>query len=143
MPFNGKNCCRQTNNKPKKGDTAVVKDYTRERGKIIRFDEGAINDHLGEMLRSTVEETPNHLPDAEADRLCNAEKYRRSVARTDTRAGHYRRKLHTKAGEVTLQFPKLRRCTFETAIIELPSAGGVGRVSFDRDVPGGSFSTAG
>jgi putative transposase len=36
----------------------------------------------------------------------------------DTRAGSYGRKLHTKAGEVTLKIPKLRKTTFETAIIE-------------------------
>ena len=38
--------------------------------------------------------------------------------RKDTRAGSYGRQLHTKAGEVTLQVPKLRRLPFETAIIE-------------------------
>jgi transposase-like protein len=36
----------------------------------------------------------------------------------DGRAGHYERKLETKAGEVTLRVPKLRRLPFETAIIE-------------------------
>lgn len=56
--------------------------------------------------------------EGEADRLCNAEKYQRSDARKDTRAGHYERQLHTKAGEVTLKVPKLRQQTFETAIIE-------------------------
>ena len=35
-----------------------------------------------------------------------------------TRAGHYERGLQTKAGEVRLRVPKLRRQTFETAIIE-------------------------
>ena len=38
--------------------------------------------------------------DAEADQLCRAERYERTEARIDSRAGHYRRKLHTKAGEV-------------------------------------------
>src|SRR5262245_5324925 len=38
--------------------------------------------------------------------------------RRDTRAGHYERKLQTKAGEVRLKVPKLRAQTFETAIIE-------------------------
>ena len=38
--------------------------------------------------------------------------------RVDTRAGHYQRKLHPQAGEVQLKVPKLRRQTFETAIIE-------------------------
>ena len=56
--------------------------------------------------------------DAEADRLCNAQRYERSEARRDTRAGHYERKLQTKAGEVKLRIPKLRAQTFETAIIE-------------------------
>jgi hypothetical protein len=42
----------------------------------------------------------------------------RSEVRRDTRAGHYERKLQTKAGEVTLRIPKLRTQTFERAIIE-------------------------
>jgi transposase-like protein len=56
--------------------------------------------------------------DAEADELCQAQRYERSADRIDTRAGHYKRKLHPKAGEVELKMPKLRRQTFETAIIE-------------------------
>ena len=36
----------------------------------------------------------------------------------DTRAGSYRRKLHTKAGEVTLNMPRLQTLPFETQIIE-------------------------
>jgi transposase-like protein len=65
-----------------------------------------------------VEETLNALLEAEADRLCNAQRYERSEARRDTRAGHYERQLQTKAGEVRLKVPKLRAQTFETAIIE-------------------------
>jgi transposase-like protein len=94
----------------------VEKDYTRERGKIIRFNEVAIKDHLGEMVRSTVEETLNKMLEAEV--LCNTKKYQRSKARMDTRAGHYQRKLHTKAGDVSLHVSKLRQQTFETALIE-------------------------
>ena len=93
-------------------------DTTREQEKVIQINESAIKNHLGKMVRSTVEETLNQMLEAEADRLCNAEKYQRSEARRDTRAGHYQRKLHTTAGEVTLNMPKLRRQTFETAIIE-------------------------
>ena len=65
-----------------------------------------------------MEETLNALLDAEADRLCNAQRYERSAARRDMRAGHYERNLQTKAGEVRLKVPKLRQQTFETAIIE-------------------------
>ena len=43
---------------------------------------------------------------------------KRSQARQDTRAGSYDRTLQTSAGEVILKIPKLRRQTFETAIIE-------------------------
>ena len=50
--------------------------------------------------------------------MCSAQRYQHSVDRVDTRAGSYERQLHTKAGEVTLKVPKLRRQTFETAIIE-------------------------
>src|SRR5580692_6108066 len=56
--------------------------------------------------------------DAEADRLCRAERHERTEARKDTRAGSYQRQLQTKAGEVTLKVPKLRTLPFETAIIE-------------------------
>jgi putative transposase len=85
---------------------------------VIKIDEGQIQQHLGEMVRSTVEETLNGMLDAEADQLCNAQRYEHTEGRTDQRAGHYKRKLHTKAGEVELKIPKLRRAKFETAIIE-------------------------
>ncbi len=39
-------------------------------GQVIQIDEARIQDHLGEMVRGTVEETLNALLDAEADRLC-------------------------------------------------------------------------
>jgi transposase-like protein len=87
-------------------------------GKVIQIDEEQIQQQLGEMVRGTVEETLNKLLDAEADQLCNASRYQRTEDRRDTRAGHYKRKLHTKAGEVTLNVPKLRQQKFETAIIE-------------------------
>ena len=87
-------------------------------GQVIQIDEARIRDHLGEMVRGTVEETLNAMLDAEADQLCGAGRYERSQARQDTRAGSYDRTLQTSAGEVNLKVPKLRRQTFETAIIE-------------------------
>ena len=41
-------------------------------GQVIQIDEARIRDHLGEMVRGTVEETLNAMLDAEADRLCGA-----------------------------------------------------------------------
>src|SRR6056297_3236222 len=96
----------------------MTKDSKKRLGKVIRIDEGEIRGHLDEMVRGTVEETLNALLDSEADELCGAARYERSPDRVDTRAGHYDRKLDTKAGPVELKMPKLRRQTFETAIIE-------------------------
>jgi transposase-like protein len=96
----------------------MEKDSTKALSKVIRIDESEIRGHLDKMVRGTVEETLNALLDAEADEMCNAQRYERSPERTDTRAGHYKRKLHTKAGEVEVKIPKLRTQTFETAIIE-------------------------
>jgi len=86
--------------------------------KVIKIDEARIQSHLDQMVRSTVEKTLNDLLDAEADQLCNAKRYEHVEDRTDQRAGHYTRTVHTRAGPVELKMPKLRKATFETAIIE-------------------------
>jgi putative transposase len=91
---------------------------TKTLGSVVQMDEGRIQAHLDEVVRATVEETLHALLDAEADQLCGAKRYERVEGRRDTRAGSYTRQLHTKAGEVSLQVPKLRNLPFETAIIE-------------------------
>lgn len=95
-----------------------MKKDTSTLGKVIEIDEARIKDHLGELVRGSVEDTLNTLLEAEADQMCNAASYERTEGRRDTRAGTYERKLQTKAGEVNLKVPKLRQQTFETAIIE-------------------------
>ena len=87
-------------------------------GQVIRIDDERVRDYLRSVVRGSVEETLNALLEAEAEQLCKAQRYERTEARRDTRAGSYRRKLGTQAGEVTLKVPKLRQQTFETAIIE-------------------------
>jgi putative transposase len=85
-------------------------------GQVIQIDEARIRDHLSEIVRGTVEETLNALLDAEADRLCGAGRY---------------------GGEVNLRAPKLRRKTFETAIIERYRRR---ENSVEEDVSGGDIS---
>jgi transposase-like protein len=87
-------------------------------GGAVKIDERQIQGHLDELVRGTVEETINKLLDAEADQLCGAKKYERSDARLDTRAGSYKRTLHTRAGEIDVKMPRLRQMKFETQIIE-------------------------
>ena len=63
-------------------------------GQVIQIDEARIRDHLGEMVRGTVEETLNAMLDAEADQLCGAGRYERSQARQDTRADNVQNLSH-------------------------------------------------
>ncbi len=52
-------------------------------------------------------------------------RYERTAERTDTRAGHYTRKLQTKAGEVTLKVPRLRIAAVRDADHRAVPAAGV------------------
>ena len=96
----------------------VTTETEKSLNSVIKIDQAQIRSHLHEVVRGTVEETLNAMLDAQADQLCNAQRYERSEGRKDTRAGHYARTLQTQAGPVQLKVPKLRQTTFETAIIE-------------------------
>lgn len=85
---------------------------------VIKINEAQVKGHLGSLVRKTVEEMLNDMLDKEAQELCNAARYERTEGRKDSRAGYYKRKLHSLAGQVELKVPKLRHATFETAIIE-------------------------
>ena len=84
----------------------------------FQVDEGRVKSFLEEKMRGTIEEMMNQMLDAEADALCQAQKYQRTVERQTTRSGSYQRKLHTTVGEVNLKMPRLRSLPFETQIIE-------------------------
>jgi transposase-like protein len=103
---------------PADAATASADSSPKPLGDLIAISEGVIKDHLDKVFVATVQETLNAMLDAEADQLCGAKRYEHSADRVDTRAGHYERQLHTKAGEVTLKVPKLRSLAFESAIIE-------------------------
>ncbi len=72
-------------------------------GEIIHLNEKEVKSQLSEMVRETVEKTLNQLLDAEADEITQAHRYERTEERVNTRAGHYHRKLVTKAGTVDMQ----------------------------------------
>jgi hypothetical protein len=50
----------------------MSENVSQKLGKIIHIDEDKIHEHLGELVRGTVEETLNKLLDAEAEQLCNS-----------------------------------------------------------------------
>ena len=86
--------------------------------KIVQLNEEVIKGQLKELVRGSVEETLNSLLEAEAEKLTQAGRYERNEQRQGYQSGHYNRSLMTSTGEVTLQVPRLKGVTFETAIIE-------------------------
>jgi putative transposase len=127
-------------------NTNLTKESTQEQktlNKVIKINEAKIQSHLDTMVRSTVEQTLNDLLDAEADQLCNAKRYECTEDRIDHRAGHYKHTLHTRAGAVKLKVPKLRKVTFETAIIERYRRRESSVEEALIDVPGRSFRSQG
>ena len=91
-------------------------DTTKTLNNVVQIDEQELQGHLNQFVLKTVEDSLNQMLDAEADALVGADRYERTEGRKDYRSGRYSRKLHTKAGEVDLKMPKLRKQTFETAI---------------------------
>ena len=74
-------------NQPLQKEGATMEeDNTKALSNVIGIDE-RIQDHLGKIVRGSVEETLNALLDAAADRLCNAGCHERSEAHRETRAG--------------------------------------------------------
>ena len=74
--------------------------------KIIHIDENLVQSQLKEVVRGTVEETLNAMLDAEADRLCNAERYERTEARKDTRAGVLQQESRCHVRQITIKGPE-------------------------------------
>jgi putative transposase len=64
---------------------------------VITIDDERIKNHLDRgRARNCGGDPERAFGVVEADRLCNAQRYERSEARRDMRAGHYERKLQTK-----------------------------------------------
>lgn len=64
-----------------------------QKGEAIKIDEARIKDHLGEMVRGTVEEALNAMLDPEADQLCGAGKANQPLYKIFISA-HYFSKTH-------------------------------------------------
>jgi hypothetical protein len=66
----GKVICSKKPNQRR--NTMTQRHCNRKASKIIQINEEEVKEHLGEIVRGTVQETLNALLDEEADRLCNA-----------------------------------------------------------------------
>jgi putative transposase len=61
----------------------MAEDRSSQLGNVITID-GRIKSHLDRLVQGTAEEKLNALLDAEADRLCNAQRYERRGGATGT-----------------------------------------------------------
>ena len=71
-----------------------MQDDIKEINKVVHIDDAKIRNHLDVLVKDSVEETLNALLDAEADRMCGAQRYERSADRVDmvvqdTTSGNY------------------------------------------------------
>jgi hypothetical protein len=76
-----------------KETTTMERDTTPKLGRVIEIDEARIRDHLGELVRGSVEETLNALLDKRVARrrggpICQATRYERFPECQHRRAGH-------------------------------------------------------
>ncbi len=71
-----------------------------------------------DVIRKGVELVLQALIDAEATEVIGADRYERTEGRTNWRNGSRDRLLATKAGDVELRIPKLRRGSFFPSILE-------------------------
>ena len=86
--------------------------------KIVQLNEAVIKGQIKGLVRGSVEETLNELLEVESQKLTQVARHERNEQRQGYRSGHYSRNLTTTSGDVTLKVPKLKRISFETAIIE-------------------------
>jgi putative transposase len=71
-----------------------------------------------DLVRDAVRLVLQELVEAEATEVIGARRYERSDARTTERNGHRQRTLSTKAGDVEVGIPKLRKGSFFPSILE-------------------------
>ena len=76
------------------------------------------SDESGDLVRQMVSFLYQALIDAEATELVQAERHERTLTRTTQRNGSRPRLLTTKAGDVDLKIPKLRKGSFFPSVLE-------------------------
>ncbi len=76
------------------------------------------SDESGDLVRQMVSFLYQALIDAEATEVIQAERHERTLARTTQRNGTRPRLLTTKAGDVELKIPKLRKGSFFPSVLE-------------------------
>ena len=76
------------------------------------------SDESGDLVRQMVSFLYQALIDAEATEVVQADRHERTLARTTQRNGSRPRLVSTKAGDVELKIPKLRKGSFFPSVLE-------------------------
>jgi transposase-like protein len=76
------------------------------------------SDESGDLVRQMVSFLYQALIDAEATEVVQAERHERTLSRTTQRNGSRPRLISTKAGDVELKIPKLRKGSFFPSVLE-------------------------
>ncbi|MDP8927511.1 MAG: IS256 family transposase [Actinomycetota bacterium] len=92
----------------------------------MALDQSALSDLLDairaggeiDVIRTAVQVMLQALIDAEAEQVIGAARYERSEGRTTHRNGSRERLLSTKAGDVELEIPKLRKGSFFPSLLQ-------------------------
>ncbi len=71
-----------------------------------------------DLIQEAVRLVCQELIEAELSAVIGADRYQRTEGRTNERNGHRPRVLTTKAGDIELAIPKLRRGSFFPSILE-------------------------
>ncbi|MGN0351798.1 MAG: IS256 family transposase [Roseburia sp.] len=77
-----------------------------------------LSNNRDDAFKTLLQESLNSILKAESTAQLGAEKYERSVERTDSRNGSRERQLHTRVGTIDLVVPRHRNVPFKTLIFD-------------------------
>ncbi len=92
----------------------MTNNHDKKLEKFTNFVKDETSNNLAKILKTAV----NQLFQAELESYLNAKKYERNRERTTYRSGFRARKLATSLGELEIDFPKIRKGSFTSSVME-------------------------
>ncbi len=92
----------------------MTNNHDKKLEEFTNFVKDETSNNLAKILKTAV----NQLFQAELESYLNAKKYERNQERTTYRSGFRARKLATSLGELEIDFPKIRKGTFTSSVME-------------------------
>ena len=92
----------------------MTNNHDKKLEEFTNFVKDETSNNLAKILKTAV----NQLFQAELESYLNAKKYERNEERTTYRSGFRTRKLATSLGELEIDFPKIRKGSFTSSVME-------------------------